>query len=57
MVGEAATELVHVAQMALVGGLTLETFVDNVFNFPTMAEAYRVAAIDACAKRAARVAA
>jgi len=50
VVGEAATELVHVAQMALVGGLTLEAFVDNVFNFPTMAEAYRVAAIDAVAK-------
>jgi len=50
IVGEAAIELVHVAQMALVGGLTLEAFVDNVFNFPTMAEAYRVAAIDAVAK-------
>ena len=47
--GEAATELVHVAQMALVGGLSLDAFVDNVFNFPTMAEAYRVAAIDAVA--------
>jgi NAD(P) transhydrogenase len=57
VVGEAATELVHVAQMALVGGLTLEAFVDNVFNFPTMAEAYRVAAIDAVAKMARRRAA
>jgi len=53
VVGEAAIELVHVAQMALVGGLTLEAFVDNVFNFPTMAEAYRVAAIDAVAKMGA----
>jgi NAD(P) transhydrogenase len=50
IVGEAATELVHVAQMAMVGNLTLEAFVDNVFNFPTMAEAYRVAAIDAVAR-------
>lgn len=50
IVGESATELVHVAQMALVAGLTLEAFVDNVFNFPTMAEAYRVAAIDAVAR-------
>jgi len=56
IVGEAATELVHVAQMALVGGLTLEAFVDNVFNFPTMAEAYRVAAIDAVAKMQATAA-
>jgi NAD(P) transhydrogenase len=46
-VGEHATELVHVAQMALVGGLSLDAFVDNVFNFPTLAEAYRVAALDA----------
>jgi NAD(P) transhydrogenase len=53
IVGEAAIELVHVAQMALIGGLTLETFVDHVFNFPTMAEAYRVAAIDASTRLAA----
>jgi NAD(P) transhydrogenase len=56
VLGEGATELVHVAQMALVGRLTLEAFVDNVFNFPTLAEAYRVAAIDALAQ-AARLAA
>jgi NAD(P) transhydrogenase len=53
IVGEAAIELVHVAQMALVGNLTLEAFVDHVFNFPTMAEAYRVAALDAVAKMGA----
>jgi NAD(P) transhydrogenase len=39
--------------MALVGGLTLDAFVDNVFNFPTMAEAYRVAALDAVARMSA----
>ena len=53
VVGEAAIELVHVAQMALVGNLTLEAFVDHVFNFPTMAEAYRVAALDAVARMSA----
>lgn len=53
VVGEGAIELVHVAQMALAGGLTLEAFVDNVFNFPTLAEGYRVAALDAAAKLAA----
>jgi len=57
VIGEGATELVHVAQMALVGGLSLDAFVDNVFNFPTLAEAYRVAAIDAEAQRAKRAAA
>lgn len=56
-IGEHATELVHVAQMALVGGLTLDAFVDNVFNFPTLAEAYRVAALDAAAKIGKRAAA
>jgi len=55
IVGEAAIELVHVAQMALIGKLTLEAFVDHVFNFPTMAEAYRVAALDASAKMASAV--
>ncbi len=57
VIGEGATELVHVAQMALAGGLALDAFVDNVFNFPTLAEAYRVAAIDACAQQAQRAAA
>ncbi len=45
IVGVGATELIHVAQMAMVGGCDLESFVDNIFNFPTMAEAYRVAAL------------
>ncbi|HYP87246.1 MAG TPA: hypothetical protein VEQ59_03820, partial [Polyangiaceae bacterium] len=44
--GESATELVHVGQMAIIAGLTFETFIDTVFNFPTFAEAYRVAAFD-----------
>jgi len=46
IVGEGATELIHVAQMALYAGLPLEAFLDNVFNFPTLAEAYRVAALN-----------
>lgn len=46
IVGEGATELIHVAQMGLLGGCDVEAFVDNIFNFPTMAEAYRVAALD-----------
>ena len=46
IVGEDATELVHIGQMAMLGGLSPSTFVDNVFNFPTHAEAYRIAAFD-----------
>jgi hypothetical protein len=37
--------------MALVGGMEVDTFVDNIFNFPTLAEAYRVAALDVAGKR------
>ena len=46
IVGDSATELVHVGQSALQQGATVESFIDNVFNFPTFAEAYRVAALD-----------
>jgi NAD(P) transhydrogenase len=46
IVGEGAAELVHVAQMALIGRLRIDVFVDHPMNFPTLAEAYRVAALD-----------
>jgi NAD(P) transhydrogenase len=52
--GESATELVHIGQMAIVGGLRFETFVETVFNFPTFAEAYRVAAFDLLKQQHAR---
>jgi NAD(P) transhydrogenase len=55
--GESATELVHVGQMAIIGGLNFETFIDTVFNFPTFAEAYRVAAFDLLKQRRARISA
>ena len=51
IVGEGATELVHVGQIALVAGWDADAFVDNIFNFPTLAEAYRVAALDVCKQR------
>jgi NAD(P) transhydrogenase len=54
--GESATELVHVGQMAIIAGLTFETFIDTVFNFPTFAEAYRVAAFDLLKQQRARAA-
>lgn len=50
IVGEGAPELVHVGQMALAGGLPVEALVHHVFNFPTLAEGYRVAALDLLAK-------
>jgi NAD(P) transhydrogenase len=45
IVGEGATELIHIAQMALLGGFHVHNFIENIFNFPTLAEAYRVAAL------------
>lgn len=50
VLGEGATELVHLAQMAMASGAMVDSFVDGIFNFPTMAEAYRVAALDAVAQ-------
>jgi NAD(P) transhydrogenase len=50
--GDGATELVHIGQLGLAAELTVDAYVDNVFNFPTMAEAYRVAALDVVKQRA-----
>jgi NAD(P) transhydrogenase len=55
VVGEGAVELVHLGQLARVGGLAVDAFVDQIFNFPTFAEAYRVAALDVIAQRAAQL--
>jgi len=51
VVGEGATELVHVGMMAMLAEMDVDTFIDTIFNFPTLAEAYRVAALDVIAKR------
>jgi NAD(P) transhydrogenase len=45
--GEGAAELVTVGQVAISSGWEVERFVETTFNFPTLAEAYRVAALDA----------
>ena len=47
IVGEGATELVHIGQAVISLGGTLDYFVQTVFNYPTLAEAYKVAALDA----------
>ena len=47
ILGEGATELIHIGQAALVLGGTLDYFIENVFNYPTLAEAYKIAALDA----------
>ncbi|NIB41900.1 Si-specific NAD(P)(+) transhydrogenase [Pseudomaricurvus alkylphenolicus] len=43
--GEGATELIHIGQMGMLSNADVDIFVESVFNFPTLAEAYRVAAL------------
>ena len=47
IVGEGATELVHIGQAVLNLEGTLDYFIENTFNYPTLAEAYKIAALDA----------
>ncbi|MFT6388989.1 MAG: NAD(P) transhydrogenase [Cellvibrionaceae bacterium] len=49
--GEGATELIHIGQMAILSGADVDIFVEIIFNFPTLAEAYRVAALSIIGKR------
>jgi NAD(P) transhydrogenase len=48
--GTAATEIVHLGQALMATGVTVDYLVDAVFNFPTLTEAYKVAALDATNK-------
>ncbi|KAG3117351.1 putative soluble pyridine nucleotide transhydrogenase [Phytophthora idaei] len=45
-IGEGATEIIHIGQVAMAMGCSLTYFRDAVFNYPTLAEAYRVAALN-----------
>ena len=42
IVGEGACELVHIRQIGLLAQVEIDSCVENIFNFPTMAEPYRV---------------
>ena len=46
IIGERAAEIVHIGQAVLSFGGDIQYFRDTVFNYPTMAEAYKVAALD-----------
>lgn len=46
IIGETATELIHIGQAVIGFDGTIEYFRDTVFNYPTLAEAYKVAALD-----------
>lgn len=47
IVGEGATELIHIGQAVINLRGTVDFFVENTFNYPTLAEAYKVAGLDA----------
>ena len=49
-IGTGATELIHIGQAVLGLGGGLQYFLDTVFNYPTLAECYKVAALDASNK-------
>ena len=53
VIGEGATELVHLGQAAVANGATADFFIEQIFNFPTMTEAYRIAAFDVMKQRSA----
>ncbi len=46
IIGTGATELVHIGQTAMAFNATVDYFVNTVFNYPTLAECYKVAALN-----------
>jgi NAD(P) transhydrogenase len=49
-IGAYATEVIHIGQAVMGLGGTIDFLVESVFNYPTLAEAYKVAALDAMNK-------
>jgi NAD(P) transhydrogenase len=52
IIGEGASELIHIGQAVLSLGGTIEYFTDTVFNYPTLAECYKAAAFNGLNKLA-----
>ncbi len=52
VIGEQATELVHIGLVALHAGATAELFIETCFNYPTLGELYKYATYDALGQRA-----
>jgi NAD(P) transhydrogenase len=46
IIGESATELVHLGMIVLESGGTVDSFIEMVFNYPTLSEIYKYAAYD-----------
>jgi NAD(P) transhydrogenase len=54
VIGERASELVHIGQVAITLGGTIDLFIDMVFNYPTLADSYKYAAYQCLIALAAR---
>jgi NAD(P) transhydrogenase len=46
IIGESATELIHIGMMVLDHNLTIDEFIEQVFNYPTLSETYKYAAYE-----------
>ncbi len=46
IIGEGASELLHIGQAVMILKGTMDYFVDTVFNYPTLAECYKAAAFN-----------
>ena len=51
IIGDQAGELIHIGQAVMSYNGSLQYFLDNPFNFPSLAEAYRVAALDGAGRQ------
>ena len=49
VIGERASELVHIGQTAIQLGGTIDLFIDMVFNYPTLSDSYKYAAYECLA--------
>ena len=50
IIGESASELVHVGQMAMICQATVDVLAATVFNYPTLAQCYKTAALECMAQ-------
>ncbi len=50
IIGRGATEVIHIGQVAMSFRAKIDYFIDQVFNYPTYAEGYRIAALNGCNK-------
>ena len=53
IIGSEATELIHIGQAVMIHGGKLDYFIDTVFNYPTLAETYKIAALNGLNKTSA----